>query len=196
MNHYRNLNVEKSVGPYCKRASRKSRGLSMIEVLISLAIVALLMVATGAAFDAAFSSYKQNHDMATVSVSARNALHQMTNTIRSAWNTDPDVVPDDAIYITDTSCELRNANGDIINYRYNTVDEKLEVSNDGEVNWYTMVENVFPISTAAEDQAIFVETPGPDGTVGRVEIRFMVSQDGLSRTVSAAAVPRNVLFGM
>jgi prepilin-type N-terminal cleavage/methylation domain-containing protein len=176
--------------------SRRERGLSLVEVLISLSIVALLLVATGTAFNAAFTSYKENHDMATVSVSARNALHQMTSTIRSAWNTDPTVDPDDAIYVTDTTCELRNASGDIINYRYNAGEEKLEVSNDGEANWYTMVENVYPVSTDPNDQAIFVETPGLDGNVGRVEIRFMVSQDGLSRTVSAAAVPRNVLFGL
>ncbi len=194
MNHCRKRKELEQTGSAA--SARRKRGLSLVEVLISLSIIALLLVATGTAFDAAFSSYQENHDMATVSVSARNALYQMTNTIRSAWNTDPTIDPDNAIYVTDTTCELRNASGNVINYRYNDQETRLEVSDDGETNWYTMVENVFPVSTAEEDQAIFVESPGLDGNVARVEIRFMVSQDGLSRTVSAAAVPRNVLFGL
>ena len=82
-----------------KRMHQRTAGLSLVEVLISLAIVAMLLTATGIAFDAALKNYKINHDMASVSVSARNALYQMTSTLRSAWNLDPGTDPNAAIYV-------------------------------------------------------------------------------------------------
>jgi len=180
-----------------KPARRRLRsGLCLIEVLLSLAIMALLLGATAVAFDAALKSYKVNHDLASVSVSARNAIHQMTTTLRSAWN-DPS---SDTIDVTDegTQCMMVDAWGRNVGYRYSKLDFQLQATIDGGSHWYAMVENVHPVSVG---EPIFTATDPQDGdfqtgTVGRVEIRFMVSQDGLSRTFSAAAVPRNVLYGM
>jgi len=179
------------------RTIRHTRsGLCLIEVLLALAIMALLLGATAVAFDAALRSYKVNHDLASISVSARNAIYQMTTTIRSAWN-DPD---GDMIEVTDggTQCSMVDAWGRSVGYRYNKIDCELQATIDGGTHWYVMVENVHPISVG---EPIFIATDpeGGDfqvGTVGRVEIRFMVSQDGVSRTFSASAVPRNVLYGM
>jgi len=184
--------------PPCSRSRTHCRaaGLSLVEVLISLAIVAMLLTATGIAFDAALKNYKINHDMASVSVSARNALYQMTSTIRSAWNLDPATDPDDAIYVAvdGMSCSLRDSSDREIIYRYDDASRELQVNIDGAAQWYVMVENVFPVMLG---DSIFTATYTPDGLlVSRVEIRFQVSQEGLSRTISAAAVPRNILYGM
>jgi len=175
---------------------RRSAGLSLVEVLISLAIVAILLTATGAAFDAALRSYKVNHDIATVSVAARNALYQITTNIRSAWNLDPAFFPNDAIYVNATSCSFRDASDRVITYTYDAVDTRLLVTIDtgGIIRGpYTMVDDVFPVSVG---QPIFTVTLNGDGRVARVEIRFMVAIEGVSRTVSAAAVPRNILYSL
>lgn len=176
-------------------ANRRAAGLSLVEVLISLAIVALLLTATGIAFDAALDNYKINQDMASVSVAARNSLYQMTSTIRSAWNLAPAEDPNAAIDVPvdGRSCELLDADGRVVIYRYNTATQELQVNIDGDAKWYVMVENVFPITVG---ESIFTATYTPDDLVSRVEIRFQVSQEGLSRTISAAAVPRNILYGM
>ncbi len=172
----------------------RSKGLSLVEVLISLAIVALLLTATGIAFDAALDNYKVNHDMATVSVSARNALYQMTSTIRSAWNLDPTTDPGYEIDVSGDglSCSLRDADDRDVIYRYNPDTDELQVNINGGADWHVMVDNVFPVTVG---QPIFTKTDGPNNTISRVEVRFMVSQEGLSRTISAAAVPRNILYG-
>ena len=186
--------------PPCSRPHTHCRtvGLSLVEVLISLAIVAMLLTATGIAFDAALKNYKINHDMASVSISARNALYQMTGTIRSAWNLDSATDPDDAIYVADDamSCSLRDSSGREIIYRYDDASRELQVNVniDDTAQWYVMVENVFPVTVGEE---IFTATYTPDGLlVSRVEIRFQVSREGLSRTISAAVVPWSILYGM
>ena len=183
-----------------KSNSLRRRGLSLAEVMIALTIMAMLIVATGTAFDAAFSNYKSNHDLANVSVAARNALHQMTTSLRSAWNLDSAVDPDYAIDIykdavtDDEFCAFRDADLRDVIYRYDKSDNQLLVSIDDPTKEYVMVDDVYPVPGG--DPSIFTATDGPDNNVARVEIRFMVAREGLTRTVSAAAVPRNILFGL
>jgi len=177
---------------------RRNRGLSLAEVLIALAIMALLMTATAMAFDAALHSYKTNHDLASVSIAARNALHRMCNTIRSAWKDPSDPTTVMEVNAAGTECAFTDADGQDIIYRYDENSHELQMNIDGGAQWYTLVENVHPVVVG---DRIFTATdptePGFDpGTVGRMEIRFMVSQEGISRTISAAAVPRNVLYAL
>jgi len=181
----------------CTR-QRRSAGLSLIEVLLSITIMALLLTATAVAFDAAFKSYKVNHDLATVSVSARNALYQMSATIRSAWN-DPDV---DTIDISSdgTECSLVDADGRAVIYRYVEADKQLKVNLDGSADWFVLVDNVYPVTvgeqifTATSEQGDILSGAVTGQKLSQVEMRFMVTQEGLSRTISAAAVPRNMIY--
>jgi prepilin-type N-terminal cleavage/methylation domain-containing protein len=179
-----------------RRTRRRARGLSLVEVLISLAIMALLLTATAVAFDAAIGNYRTNHDLATVSVSARNALYQMCSTIRSAWNDPNSADTTMTVNTAGTQCTMKDsADRDII-YRYDSNSKQLQVNVNGSGNWYTLVENVYPVTVG---DRIFTESEPetgkfPAGTVGRIEIRFMVSQAGVCRTISASAVPRNVLY--
>ena len=182
--------------PPCSRARRgfsRAAGLSLTEVLISLAIVAMLLTATGIAFDAALNNYKINHDMASVSVAARNALYQMTSTIRSAWNLDPVTDPgyEIDVAVDGLSCTLRDSSDRVVIYRYDEDADELQVNIDGAADWYVMVENVFPVTVG---ENIFTASYNDDGLVSRVEMRFQVSQVDVSRTISAAAVPRNILY--
>jgi len=176
------------------RRNRRRRGLSLIEILISLAITALLLVATAVAFDAALSSYRVNHDMSLVSMSTRNCLHQMTSTIRSAWN-DPAI---DTIDVNGdgTECALVDAAGRVIIYRYDAASQELQVNVDGGANWYVFLDNVEPIAAGEPVFTATAPTAGnfPAGTVGKVEIKFKTSQGQAHWSVSAAAVPRNILY--
>ncbi|MCP4709212.1 MAG: hypothetical protein GY869_11355 [Planctomycetes bacterium] len=166
----------------------------MIEILISLAITALLLVATAVAFDAALTSYRVNHDMSLVSMSTRNCLHQMTSTIRSAWN-DPAV---DTIDVNGdgTECALVDATGRDIIYRYEAAQKQLQVNVDGNADWYVFLDNVDPIAVGEQVFTATAPTDGvfPSGTVGKVEIKFKTARGQANWSVSAAAVPRNILY--
>lgn len=190
------MNTYKNKKRIC--AGHRSSGLSLIEVLLSITIMALLLTATAVAFDAAFKSYKVNHDLATVSVSARNALYQMSATIRSAWN-DPAVDTID-ISADGTECSLVDAAGRAIIYRYVEADKQLKINLNSGTDWFVLVDNVYPVTvgeqifTATSEQGDILSGAVTAQKLSQVEIRFMVTQEGLSRTISAAAVPRNMIY--
>lgn len=173
--------------------NRSLAGMTLPELLVSLAITAMLLTALAVAVNATMTSYTTNQDMATATVSSRNALRQMCRTIRSAWNE-----PDNPIGVNDdgTTCSLVDAGGRNIIYRYDADAQQLQININGSDDWYGLVDGVLPV---VDGDAIFVATAPPaggwpGGTVGRVVIRFRVVAGDISRSVSAAAVPRNVLY--
>ncbi|MBN2377930.1 MAG: prepilin-type N-terminal cleavage/methylation domain-containing protein [Sedimentisphaerales bacterium] len=186
--------IHQSVPTGLSSHRRRCRGLSLVEILISLAIAALLLIATATAFNAALTSYKANHDMAMASVSARNSMHQMCSLMRSAWN-DPEVATIN-VNGDGTECSFTDASDRDIIYRYDADLDQMQINLDGAVDWYVLMENIVPIE---EGEQIFTSSPPQAGdfevgTVGRVEIRFKVNQCDVSRPVSMAVVPRNVVY--
>jgi len=187
----------RNAGLFVARAScprfRRNAGLSLVEILIALAITALLITATAVAFDAAFRSYETNHDLAMAGMSARNSLYQMTALIRSAWN-DPDIA---AIDVNADGSELSftDANGRNLIYRYNPTAHALELNIDGAATWYSLVENVAPL---AADQPVFnIALAGPDypaGTVGTVYVQCKTTSGSVTKPICSAVVPRNILY--
>ncbi len=185
------MNTQKSIFKH-----RRCRGLSLVEILVALAITALLLTATAMAFEAAMNSYTTNHDLSMVSISTRNVLHQMCANIRSSWN-DPVAGKPTTVTTDGTECTFTNQSGDEITYAYNAAQHSLEVNINNGADWFTLVDNVYPVT--AGDHIFTLTNPEdaenfPVGTAGRVEIRFKVVQNDVSRTVSSAAVPCNVLY--
>jgi len=174
---------------------RRCAGLSLVEILIALSIAAMLLGATAVAFDAALTTYKANHDMAMASMGMRNCLYQMTSSIRSAWN-DPDY---DIIDVSTDGKEITfvDASGRHVTYQYDETNRQLKV-NIAEIGaqWYVLLDNVFPVSVG---DLIFTATEPdfgsfPAGTVGCVEIRFKRIEGDVTRGVSTAVVPRNIVY--
>jgi len=176
------------------RPRRHHAGLSLIETLIALSIAAMLLSATAFAFDAAFDTYRANHDLAMASMAARNSVYQMSATIRSAWN-DPSFETID-VATDGTTCSLVDASGRDVAYWYDDTTHTLKVSDDLGANWYVMLDNVSPIQAG---QPVFSATDPlsgdfASGTVGCIDIQFQVQQGQTTRPVSASVVPRNVLY--
>lgn len=71
------------------------RGVGLVELLISLAITAALLTATGAALDASFKAYRTNQELGDLTQRARLAMHRMLTEIRATQNHEPsaDVLP-------------------------------------------------------------------------------------------------------
>ncbi len=59
-------------------------GFTLVEALISMAILAMLMTAIAAAIQASFDSYTENEKIATVTQTGRAVLDRMTREIRTA----------------------------------------------------------------------------------------------------------------
>ena len=157
----------------------RKRGFTLIEVLIGLAITAILMSAVAVAFNASVVNYQENEQIfKTVSV-ARQALTRMTSRIRNAQAVDPNA--------TAGQCSLITSNGEDITYSYDSSQEKLflitnDVTDDAD---YVLCENV--------EQMNFTKDTAMDGGVTYVEsvqIVMTVSDGQAEKRLAAAAVVR------
>lgn len=73
--------------PHLRRPRR--RGVGLVELLISLAITAALLTATGAALDASFKAYRTNQELGDLTQRARLAMHRMLTEIRATQAHEP-----------------------------------------------------------------------------------------------------------
>ncbi len=159
-------------------SEKSSAGFTIAELLISLAIMALILVAVAAAFNASVISYRDNEDIFKTINNARQALTRITNQLRTADAVDPNA--------PSNQCSLITAGGDDITYRYDNSDNKLYV--DFNSNSYVLCDNVtamtFTKDTATEDSVTYVKS---------VQVSMTVTSGELEKTLAAAAVVRRNL---
>jgi len=158
----------------------RAKGFSLVELLIALAITAVLLVAMAAAFQASVVNFRQNEEIYRTVNTARAAVVRITRDIRTAA----------AVSVSEPNeqCSMITQEGADITYRYNSSDNKLYlVTNDnlGDDD-YVLCDSVTAMSfgkdTATDDEgAEFVRN---------VQISITVANGGNSRTVSAAAAVR------
>lgn len=67
-----------------KTPARIQRGFTMVEVMLSLTILAILMTAVAVAFDASVTNYNANKGIYQTVNTARQALLRITNDLRTA----------------------------------------------------------------------------------------------------------------
>jgi len=160
------------------RDTRYETGFTIVEMLIVLAITALLLAAVAVAFNASVINYRENEDSFKAINIARQALSRMVSQIRTAEAVDPN--------LPDNECALITAGGDDITYRYNNGDNKLYLDSNG--NSYLLCDNVtamtFTKDIATEDAVTYVKS---------VQISITVESGNVQQTLSAAAVIRRNL---
>ena len=159
-----------------KNAGNKN-GFGIVELLIAMAITAMLLVAVAVAFQASMMSYRENEDIFKAVNRARQAMFRITNQLRTGYLVDPNAPSNE--------CSFFTTGGDDITYRYNSADNKLYlVTNDDLTDSdYVLCDNVTAMS--------FVKTPTDDGLDTKsVQISITVSCGNAQQTVSSAAVIR------
>ncbi|MHC4109807.1 MAG: PulJ/GspJ family protein [Planctomycetota bacterium] len=157
--------------------ARKTNGFSVVELLIALAITALLLVAVAIAFNASVMSYSQNEDMFKAVNSARQALVRITTQLRTGYLVDPNAPSNE--------CSFFTADGSDITYRYNAAENKLYLVTNDDLSDsdYVLCDNITSMS--------FVKTPIDDGSDTKsVQISITVSSGDVQQTVTSAAVIR------
>jgi prepilin-type N-terminal cleavage/methylation domain-containing protein len=164
----------------------RGRGFTLIEVLIGLAISAILLAAVAVAFSGSLSSYRENEKMFWAVNNARQALTRMTTDLRTAgyhdgsdWygvrSTDPNNV-----------CRFRAPNQELMQYEYVANDNTLYLQNLTTDEQYVLCEDVVA--------ATFMKTPASasPGEAVNVQISLTVRSDDYERTLSAAAMIRRM----
>ena len=156
------------------RYRKQKRAFTIVEVLIALAITAMLLTAVAVAFNASVINYQENEKMYKTMNNARQAMLRMTAQLRTA--------DCNSVSTTLTECTLTAAGGQNITYRYNSGEKKLYlVTSDGD---YVLCDNVTAMAFTQTLDGSIVES---------VQISLTVSIGNISQTVSSAAVIRKNL---
>jgi prepilin-type N-terminal cleavage/methylation domain-containing protein len=166
------------------RKSKSNAGFTLIEVLLSLAILGMLLAAVALAFNASAINYSENEAMFKAMNTARQALLRITTEIRTAQ--DVALMPS-AVDPDNSQCSMHTSDGSDITYRYNSGNNTLYLDDNDASTSYVMCENVTAITF---DRATVPDDPT---AVRNVQISITVSVDDLSQTLATAAVVRKNL---
>jgi Tfp pilus assembly protein FimT len=162
-----------------KRA-RNINGFGIVELLIALAITALLLAAVAVAFNASVMNYCENEDIFKAVNSARQALYRITTQLRTATAVDPCSPSNECAFIT--------AGGDDITYRYDNGENKLYLIDNSSGSNYVLCDNVSAMSFNRNTRTIDSVT-----FVASVQISMTVMSGDNERKVSGAVVIRRNL---
>ncbi len=96
-----------------RRPRRRTAGLGMVEMLVSLAIMAMLLTSVAAAFHASMETVEENQKITTVTHNARIVLNRMMAEIRQAeaiecGTTSVRIIPPSLGSVTETAYEVIN----------------------------------------------------------------------------------------
>ncbi len=165
-----------------QRSNKSGGGFVLAELLIGLAITAVVLTAVAVAFNAAAINYRENEGIFKAINSARQALFRMTTQIRTATAVDPNS--------PNNKCAMITAGGEDITYRYDDAGQKLYLVTNDDLSDadYMLCENVtgmtFVKQTVTEEGQIKVKN---------VQISMTVVSGKVQKKVSAAAVVRRNL---
>jgi prepilin-type N-terminal cleavage/methylation domain-containing protein len=108
----------------------KRRGVGLVELLIALAISALLLTATAVAVDASFKAYANNQEESSLLQQGRMALNRLVTSIRTSDThapTDPKLLTNfkNGAKVTGSAIAMFQEDGTNIIYRYDAAKQQL-----------------------------------------------------------------------
>jgi len=157
-------------------------GFTIAELLIALAISAMLLSGLAVVFDASFISYKENMDIREANKTVWLALMRLTTEIRTAQAADP--------CSPTNECTLLTADGRDITYRFEEAEKKLyyitndDLTDPNYVLCYDVADMNFTKQTFEEDS---------QWKVRGFQINMTVVRGKAKKEQSAAAVIRRNL---
>jgi len=162
------------------KIAKHKTGFTVAELLIALAISAILLAAVAVAINGSAINYQENENMFKAINNARQALFRMTTQLRTADAVDPNAIT--------TECSFFTATGEDITYQYRSADNKLYLITNSDGQEYVLCDNVtamtFTKNIVTEDAITKVKS---------VQIVMTVQSGDTSRTIASAAVVRRNL---
>jgi len=150
----------------------------MTELLIALAITALIITAVAFAFNASVTNFKVNDASFKALNRARQTLALITPRIRTAWDVNT------SSPLETNTCSFITAAGENITYRFESSVRKLYLDKDS--NSYLLCDNV--------DDMTFTKSIDPTGKyVKSVLISITVHSGSAQQTLSTAVTIRKNL---
>ena len=163
------------------RDTRHISAFTLVELLVALAITAILLTAIAFAFNASIINYRENEDMFKAINTARQSLFRITSQLRTAGTVDPDA--------PDNECTFDTADGENLTYLYKSGKLYLRTNEDTTDDDYVLCENV---DTMTFTKNIVVDDDGFT-KVRSVQIAISVASGGIHKKLAAAAVVRRNL---
>jgi prepilin-type N-terminal cleavage/methylation domain-containing protein len=158
----------------------KNYGFTVAELLVALAVMAILLTAVAVAFNAAAINYNENTEMYNAINTGRNAMLRMTNELRTA---EPNSIP---LSEASTQCSFIDAKGRISKYRYDSSNKQLWLDYlDGGSSRSALICN---------DVTAMTWTRWPTtGIVKGVQMSMTVTAGNNHQTIAGAVVLRRML---
>jgi len=160
-------------------------GFTLVEVLLSLAILAMLLAAVAVAVEASLTSFRENEDLADVTQTIRTVLNRISRDIRTAQAVDWD-------YTTLSIIPADNGSG-ITNIEYENDAGQLvyRITIDGVQTSHVFIPRSGKVQVSSFDvvQELGQDYQGVDCTKS-ITIRLVLDIDGKSFPATATASPR------
>ena len=157
--------------------SKFRRGLSLAEVMISLAISAMLLTAVAAAFTASSDAIEQNDEFFRASQAARVSMNQILTEIRRAD-------PVDAVNSTAIDLAMVGHDGNPRDYIYDAATKKLKLDT------HTAGKPQYNLASNCSSAAFAYDIIG--GKVYRVSVTIVVQVGKNTIRLTGSAAPRKM----
>jgi type II secretory pathway pseudopilin PulG len=157
----------------------------LVEVLLSLAILAALMAALGVAVHASLASYRENDKITSSTQAARAVLERLSRDIRTAAAVDAQtdtvtiIPPDTGSGIQQVQYEYDSANGQIL-YR---------VTANGQTTSHVLLGGNVEVTAFSVTTLMGQDWQGLT-CIGRLTIRIGLSVDNQTIDVTSSVAPR------
>lgn len=175
-----------------KTPVKRINAFTLVEILVSLTILAMLMTAVAFAFDASVVNYQQNKGIYETVNRGRQALLRITNDLRtaSAVALEEDDSPDQS-----TKISLINNSGNDVTYRFDNTTNTLYYDDNTAVNSYILCENVTSVTFDRTEHVIKRNFGGYEADVNAVrDVRIVLTLTDeagkVSKTLAAATLVR------
>ena len=166
------------------RGHTSKTAFTLVELLIALAITAILLTAIAVAFNASVINYTENEKIYKALNGARQAMFRITSQLRTAKAVDPTAPVNE--------CTLITADDEDLTYRYDASEKILYLITNDDSTDYKLCENVEAMTFTPK--TFEVEEGGVTVTkVRSVQMAITVSAGGLTKKIAAAAVVRKNL---
>ncbi|QDU34944.1 hypothetical protein KS4_30210 [Poriferisphaera corsica] len=154
--------------PYIQRRYHQQRGLSLVEMLVSLAITAMLLTATMVAIDTSFRAYASAAESASTQASTRMVINRLLMMIRNstahgpltlteAKDFDTNATQEEST-ITSNFLEMIDPKGRLIRIEHNASENTLYLRVDQNGNFtYDNSELAQPLLSGVEKAAFYTK---------------------------------------